>query len=128
MKYFLYTRKSEEDKNRQVQSIETQTKELRQRFPDLTIVDEFEEARTAKQPGRPLFNEMVRRIQGGEAQGILVWSINRLLRNPVDQGNDSMVAPTAATAVHSNDGKGAYTRGQCADSRMWSQASPTSLL
>ena len=86
MRYFLYTRKSEEDKNRQVQSIQDQTRELRQRYPNLEIVDTFKEARTAKQPGRPLFDEMVKRIQAGQAQGILVWSINRLMRNPVDQG------------------------------------------
>ena len=29
---------------------------------------------------------MLERIRTGEAQGILVWNINRLLRNPVDQG------------------------------------------
>ena len=86
MKYFLYARKSEEDKNRQVQSIQDQSRELRQRYPSLEIVDTFEEARTAKQPGRPLFDEMVTRIQAGEAQGLLVWNISRLVRNPVDQG------------------------------------------
>ncbi len=86
MRYFLYARKSEEDKKRQVQSIETQIKELRDRFPELEVIHEYEESQTAKEPGRPLFNEMVARIQRGEAQGILVWSINRLLRNPVDQG------------------------------------------
>lgn len=86
MKYFLYARKSEEDKNRQVQSIEDQSRELRQRYPDLDVVDTYEEARTAKQPGRPLFDNMVARIQAGEAQGILVWNISRLVRNPIDQG------------------------------------------
>jgi len=54
LKYFLYARKSEEDNKRQVQSIESQIKELRQRFPDLNIVQVFEEARTAKEPGRPI--------------------------------------------------------------------------
>ena len=86
MKYFLYARKSEEDKNRQVQSIQDQSRELRQRYPNLEIADTFEEARTAKQPGRPLFDDMVARIQAGEAQGILVWNISRLVRNPIDQG------------------------------------------
>jgi len=86
MRYFLYARKSEEDISRQVQSIDDQIRELHARYPDLDIVATYQEARTAKEPGRPLFNEMLERIRTGEAQGILVWNINRLLRNPVDQG------------------------------------------
>src|SRR3989344_5295848 len=37
-------------------------------------------------PGRPVFNEMLKRIQLGEAQGIVCWKIDRLARNPVDGG------------------------------------------
>lgn len=86
MKYFLYARKSEEDSNRQVPSLEDQIKELHTRYPDLDIVATYQEAHTAKEPGRPLFNEMLERIRTGEAQGILVWNLNRLLGNSVDQG------------------------------------------
>jgi DNA invertase Pin-like site-specific DNA recombinase len=37
-------------------------------------------------PGRPVFVDMMARIQRGEAQGILCWKIDRLARNPVDGG------------------------------------------
>lgn len=50
------------------------------------IVDEFIEKRSAKIPGRPIFNEILSRIQNGEAQGIVCWKIDRLSRNPVDSG------------------------------------------
>ena len=85
-KYFLYARMSEEDSNRQVLSIDDQIKKLHTRYPDLDIVATYPEAHTANEPGRPLFNEMLERICDGEAQGILVWNLNRLLGNPVDQG------------------------------------------
>ena len=37
-------------------------------------------------PGRPVFGDMMARIQNGEAQGIICWKIDRLARNPVDGG------------------------------------------
>jgi site-specific DNA recombinase len=37
-------------------------------------------------PGRPVFNEMMRRVQRGEVQGIICWKLDRLARNPVDGG------------------------------------------
>mgnify|MGYP003394173587 CR=1 FL=1 len=40
-------------------------------------------------PGRLIFNEMVKRIQKGEAQGIICWKLDRLARNPVDGGQIS---------------------------------------
>lgn len=91
VRYILYARKSEEDKNRQVQSIGDQVKELHRLAErhNLHIVDEICEEHSAKAPGRPLFNILIDRIRSGEADGILVWSINRLLRNPVDHGTIS---------------------------------------
>src|SRR3989338_6046449 len=89
IKYFLYARKSSESEDRQVQSIEDQTDRLMALATQtkLEIVDTYEEARSAKQPNnRPLFLEMLERIERGEAQGILCWQINRLYRNPVDSG------------------------------------------
>jgi DNA invertase Pin-like site-specific DNA recombinase len=84
--YFLYARKSTDDKDKQVHSIEDQIAVLRKlaKKEDLNIVAEFEERQTAKIPGRPVFNEMMSRISAGEAQGIICWKIDRLARNPVD--------------------------------------------
>src|SRR3989344_5374580 len=41
---------------------------------------------TAKIPGRPVFNEMMERMEKGEASGILAWHPDRLARNSVDGG------------------------------------------
>ena len=56
---------------------------------NLKCVEIFRESRSAKQPGRPVFNEMLARIHAGEADGIICWKINRLARNPVDGGQIS---------------------------------------
>jgi len=89
MKYFVYCRKSTEDEDHQVLSIESQRTELQKRFfsrDDIIVVDIFEEARTAKIPGRPIFNEMLKRIKRGDADGIIAWHPDRLARNSVDGG------------------------------------------
>ena len=88
MKYFLYARKSTDVEDKQVLSIEAQLAELRAlaKKEALSIAEEFVEKRTAKMPGRHVFNEMVKRIQKGEAQGIVCWKLDRLARNPVDGG------------------------------------------
>ena len=88
MHYFLYARKSTDVEDKQVLSIEAQLNELRvlAKKENLTITQEFIEKRTAKMPGRPIFNEMVKRIEKGEAEGIICWKLDRLARNPVDGG------------------------------------------
>ena len=87
-KYFLYARKSTDVEDKQILSIESQLAELRElaKRESIYISDEFVEKRSAKIPGRPIFNTMLSRIQNGEAQGIVCWKIDRLSRNPVDSG------------------------------------------
>lgn len=85
--YFLYARKSSESEDRQVQSIDDQTGRLKELAKTLgfTIKHVYTEAKTAKKPyNRPIFTEMMKRIEAGEANGILCWQINRLSRNPID--------------------------------------------
>ena len=91
MQYFLYARKSTDVEDKQVMSIEAQLIELRAlaRLDGLDVAEEFVEKRSAKMPGRPIFEEMVRRIERGEAQGVICWKIDRLSRNPVDSGRIS---------------------------------------
>lgn len=87
--FFLYARKSSESEDRQVQSIEDQISRLKELASNLgiSIKEILTEAKTAKKPYcRPVFAEMLDRIERGEAQGILCWQINRLSRNPIDSG------------------------------------------
>ena len=88
MRYFIYARKSTDDEDRQILSIEAQLKELREyaRRENIDVVKEFIEAKTAKKPGRPVFNDMLLQIEQGDAQGILTWHPDRLARNSVDGG------------------------------------------
>ncbi len=87
-KFFLYARKSTDVEDKQVLSIDAQITELRAfaKNEKLEIVEEFVEKRTAKIPGRPIFGEMMRRIEKGEVSGILSWHPDRLARNSVDGG------------------------------------------
>src|SRR3989344_9160905 len=87
-KYFLYARKSTEDDDHQIMSIEAQLFELREysRKENLEILKEFQESKSAKKPGRELFGEMMTCIERGEANGIIAWHPDRLARNSVDGG------------------------------------------
>src|SRR5258708_6341674 len=87
-KYFLYVRKSTDEAGRQVTSLESQENELRAfaKRESIHIYEKLEEAKTAKQPGRGVFNRMLERIEAGEANGLLCWDVDRLYRNPVDEG------------------------------------------
>ena len=88
MKYFIYVRKSTDVEDKQVLSVEAQVVELKEYASKygLEIVDTFIEKRTAKKPGRPVFNTMLGRISSGEANGVLSWLPDRLSRNSIDSG------------------------------------------
>ena len=88
MKYFIYCRKSTDNEERQILSIEAQLAELREfaAKEKLEIVASLCEAQTAKEPGRKIFGEMLDRICAGEASGILAWHPDRLARNSIDGG------------------------------------------
>jgi DNA invertase Pin-like site-specific DNA recombinase len=88
-KYFLYARKSTEDEERQVMSIEAQLAELAEfaKRENLEIAERFIESKSAKKPGREIFNEMIQKIYDSkEPVGILAWHPDRLARNSVDGG------------------------------------------
>lgn len=87
-KYILYARKSTDVEDKQVLSIEAQLVELRAyaRNENLQIIDELIEKQSAKVPGRPVFNNMLKRIEAGEADSIISWHPDRLARNSIDGG------------------------------------------
>ena len=87
-KFFLYARKSTDVEDKQVLSIDAQLDELREfaKRENLDIAREFVEKQSAKIPGRPVFNEMMKCIEKGDADCILSWHPDRLARNSVDGG------------------------------------------
>ena len=89
IKYFLYARKSTEDEERQVMSIEAQLAELEEfaKREKIEIVEKFVESKSAKKPGREVFNSMMSKVySSSEPVGIIAWHPDRLARNSVDGG------------------------------------------
>jgi len=54
---------------------------------NLPVAEVLTESKSAKDPGRPVFNQMMQRLYRGEAAGIICWKLDRLARNPVDGGS-----------------------------------------
>lgn len=87
--YLIYCRKSTESEDRQVLSIESQIQEMKAlaHGRGIPVAGLLLESRSAKKPGRPVFNNMMARIARGEVAGIICWKLDRLARNPVDGGS-----------------------------------------
>ncbi len=101
MKLFLYARKSTDVEDKQAMSIERQLHELHEfaARERITICAEIIEKQSAKVPGRPLFNDMMDRLEAGEADGILAWHPDRLSRNGVDGGRIMYAIDTGKVAA-----------------------------
>jgi DNA invertase Pin-like site-specific DNA recombinase len=73
VKYIAYCRKSTDEKDKQIMSIDQQIEELK-RFAEkdnLEISEFLTEAETAKIPGRPVFNHLISLIEKGLINGII---------------------------------------------------------
>jgi hypothetical protein len=68
MKYFIYARKSTDEEDRQVLSIDSQVNELKEfaAKEKLEIAASLCEAKTAKEPGRLIFNQLLKRIENNK--------------------------------------------------------------
>lgn len=89
LKYFIYTRKSSEGADRQILSIEGQLNELHKivQRDNLTVVGTYTESKSAHIPNnRPAFTQMLKKIQKGVGNAIIVWHTNRITRNPKESG------------------------------------------
>lgn len=85
---YAYYRKSQESEERQALSIPSQKEELAKvaKNRGLKISKTFQEAKSAKNPGRPVFNQMLKELEKSGINNILVWHPDRLSRNSVDSG------------------------------------------
>ncbi len=88
MRYFIYCRKSSDREDKQVLSNEAQRRLMTQLAEklNLEIVHTFVEQKSAYKTGRPQFNDMMKRLEKGDADGILTYHLTRLARNSFDGG------------------------------------------
>ena len=88
IKYIAYCRKSTDEKDKQVLSIEAQIAELKEfaKRENLFITEFITEAKTAKVPVREQFAEVLKKIEKGMTNAILSWHPDRLARNSIDGG------------------------------------------
>jgi len=86
MKYIAYCRKSTDEQDRQVLSIQSQLDELKEfaKREKLKVIGYIVESKTAKKPGRAKFAEVLKLIEQEKAAGILSWHPDRLARNSID--------------------------------------------
>jgi site-specific DNA recombinase len=90
LRFFVYLRKSSEDnEDKQMRSIEGQLEDIEEfilkRF-NIKPVHIYNERKSAFKTGRADFNEMLDRIEAGEANAVIVWHPNRISRNYQDGG------------------------------------------
>jgi len=99
--WYLYIRKSTDEVDRQVLSLEAQMTELKEfaQRENVEITETFVEKRTAKVPGRPVFNEMLSKMEKSSSRiGILSWNPDRLSRNSIDAGKIIFLLDTGKIA------------------------------
>lgn len=87
--YLIYARKSTESEDKQCASIDNQLEVLNElaKQRNLPVLKTFTESKSAKAPGRIVFNEMLDLISKQDnIKGIISWKLNRLSRNPIDSG------------------------------------------
>lgn len=85
-RFVAYYRKSTESDERQVQSIPDQRNWAEKVATEqgLIIPFQYEESRSARKPGRPIFQHVLDHIEAGEADSLLVYDPSRIARNALD--------------------------------------------
>jgi site-specific DNA recombinase len=88
-KYVLYARKSTDSEDKQVQSLDDQISAMNARAKTLglKIAYTVKESKSAKSPfQRPIFDKMIGDIRDGKANGVICYQLDRLSRNPAENG------------------------------------------
>lgn len=107
LKFIIYARKSTEGEDRQMASLPDQLDIAKQIVAKnkYKVVKTFQEAASAsKCDNRPKFDQMVRMIEQGKANGIICWQTNRLARNPKENGIiQQLLIEGKLKLIHTND-------------------------
>ena len=122
LRYVLYVRKSTDDPERQVRSIDDQIAECLEyakRVGIKVVGKPIIEKQSAKKPNlRPLFRQMLKDIREGKYDGILSWHPDRLARNMreggevIDMIDEGQIKDLKFVAHHfSNDPSGKMLLG-----------------
>ena len=84
----VYTRRSSDSEDHQALSSESQLEALRSCAArrGIEIAEEFTESASARHPGRPVFNRIMKLVREGKVKRMLVWRLDRLARNMVVAG------------------------------------------
>ena len=107
VKFIIYTRKSTEGEDRQVASLDDQM-DVAERIVKQNgykVVKRFREKASASKHGnRPQFDQMIKMIEQGKANGIICWQANRLARNPGESGLvQQLLLDGKIQMIHTND-------------------------
>lgn len=88
LNYAIYCRKSSDSEDKQIQSLETQLRELEDHAKknELNVVEIITESKSAFKCGREGFNKLIKLIDSKKVNAILVVRANRISRNPIDAG------------------------------------------
>jgi len=78
---------------------------------DLDVIKWFEEKETAAKSGRPVFNQMLRQLKQGRAQGLIMHKIDRSARNLRDWALVSELPKFGVKPYFAADGLDMETRG-----------------
>lgn len=89
-RYAIYARKSTENAEKQVRSIDDQVKDclkLAEDYGLIVVGEPIKETKSAKTPNkRPLFSALLNDVKNGKIDGIIAWHPDRLARNMVEAG------------------------------------------
>lgn len=89
IRFCIYARKSQNREDKQIQSLESQKKELKTyaKKMGINVVRVYEDSASAHKPyNRPQFDQMLQDINNREIQGILTWKADRIARNMIEAG------------------------------------------
>lgn len=106
LRFVIYTRKSTAGADRQVASLPAQ-KAIAEKIAEengYKVVKFFKESGSAhKVHNRPMFDEMVKMIKQGRANGIICWEIDRLARNFEEGGViQQLLIENKIKVIHTN--------------------------